>query len=425
MSKKIVVCRKCLLKWEDDKIPLECPNCFSKKLIGHRELNDLNVAHLDCDSFYASIEKRDNKELEKKPVVVGGSQRGVVAAACYVSRKYGIRSAMPIFKAKKLCPEIIIIRPRMEYYITISRKIRSIMETITPLIQPVSIDEAFLDLSGTEKLHKNIPAISLIKLQKRIFKDIGITVSVGLSYNKSLAKLASEQKKPNGFFVLGRDEASDWLSKKPISIIYGLGTSTVKKLNNIGVFLCNDLLKFPYSKIEKILGGNTNKILSIAFGIDERPVVKDTVIKSISVETTFTKRYSEKQIKNELHLLCQKLSNRLKDKSFLGKTLTLKLKTSNFKTLTRTISSKEPFQMAHHLFSNSEQLLEIELKKEIEYRLIGVGVSNLINENENNQGFYFNDQVVQKKNKLERALDDINQKIGSNSTNIGRHFTNN
>ena len=196
-------------------------------------------------------------------------------------------------------------------------------------------------------------------------------------------------------------------------------------MNNIGVFLCKDLLKFPYSKIEKILGGNTNKILSIASGIDERPVVKDTVIKSISVETTFTKRYNEKQIKNELHLLCQKLSNRLKEKSCLGKTLTLKLKTSNFKTLTRTISSKEPFQMAHHLFSNSEQLLEIELKKEIEYRLIGVGVSNLINENENNQGFYFNDQVIQQKNKLEKALDDINQKIGSNSTNIGRHFTNN
>ena len=234
------ICSSCLLKWESDQIPLKCSKCNANNIISHQEINDLNIAHLDCDSFYASVEKRDNPNLQKKPVVVGGSEKGVVAAACYEARKYGVKSAMPIFKAKKLCPQLLIIKPRMEYYTNISRKVRVIMERITPIIEPISIDEAFLDLSGTQKLHKCIPAISMMKIQKEIYQSIGITVSIGLSYNKSLAKLASEQNKPNGFFVLGKKEAEDWLSEKPVSIIFGLGKSQVKKLNYVNIFWCRD-----------------------------------------------------------------------------------------------------------------------------------------------------------------------------------------
>ena len=223
--KNKILCRDCFSFSNELNSNTEknCPFCGSIKTVSHSELNYLSIAHIDCDSFYASIEKRDRPELMNKPLVVGGKERGVVAAACYVSRKYGIRSAMPTFKAKKLCPELIIISPRMSYYQKVSKQIRKLMLTLTPIVQPVSIDEAFMDLSGTEKLHKSSPAESLVKLQRRIHNELMITVSVGLSYNKSMAKLASEQEKPNGFYIIGKNEARNWLSLKPVSIIYGIG----------------------------------------------------------------------------------------------------------------------------------------------------------------------------------------------------------
>ena len=298
------------------------------------------------------------------------------------------------------------------------------MDDATPAVEPVSIDEAFLDLSGTEKLHKCIPAISMLKIQKKIYSDIGITVSVGLSYNKSMAKLASEQNKPNGFFVLGKEEAKNWLSEKPISIIFGLGKSTVKKLNSVGIHFCKDLFNFEYLKLKQILGSNTLKILKLAEGIDNRKVFKNSATKSISVETTFSKIKSEKEIKNELHLLCLKLSSRLKDKNFIGKTLTLKLKTTKFKVITRSVTSNLPFQMAHDLYSRSEELLENEIKDNVDYRLIGIGVSNFKENQDDNFQLNFEDEVKNKKNNLEFAIDEINSKIGSNKTIIGRHFNN-
>ena len=425
MMKLTNICPNCFLKWESDRFPLQCLQCNSNKIISHKELNNLNIAHLDCDSFYASIEKRDNQKIKDKPVVVGGSERGVVAAACYEARKFGIKSAMPIFKAKQLCPELLTIKPRMNHYLNISKQIRFIMEKVTPIIQPISIDEAFLDLSGTEKLHKCIPVVSMLKIQKEVIQEIGITVSIGLSYNKSMAKLASEQNKPNGFFALGKEEAEKWLEEKPISIIFGLGKSTVKKLNAVNIYLCKDLRTSSIEKIKKILGNNTEKILNISKGIDDRPVISKSDVKSISVETTFSNKKNIEQIKNELHLLCLKLSLRLKEKNLYGKTLTLKLKTTNFKLITRSISSNNFFQMAHHLYSESEVLLEEELKKLIDYRLIGIGVSNFVKENNENYELQLEDTKNQKKNKLENALDEINQKIGFNNITVGRHFNNN
>ena len=424
MTKLIHICRECLKKWDSKKILSKCNFCQSNNVYFHREFNELSIAHLDCDSFYAAVEKRDNKTLKYKPVAVGGTERGVVAAACYVARKYGIKSAMPTFKAKQLCPDLVILKPRMEHYSKISRQIRLIMDDATPAVEPVSIDEAFLDLSGTERLHKCIPAITMLKIQKKIYSDIGITVSVGLSYNKSMAKLASEQNKPNGFFVLGKEEAKNWLSEKPISIIFGLGKSTVKKLNSVGIHFCKDLFNFDYLKLKQILGSNTLKILELAEGIDNRKVFKNSATKSISVETTFLKIKSEKEIKNELHLLCLKLSTRLKNKNFIGKTLTLKLKTTKFKVITRSVTSNLPLQMAHDLYSRSEELLENEIKDNVDYRLIGIGVSNFKESQDDNFQLNFEDEVKNKKNNLEFAIDEINSKIGSNKTIIGRHFNN-
>ena len=209
----------------------------------HPELFSLSLAHIDCDAFYASIEKRDNPELTHKPVIVGGRQRGVVAAACYVARIHGVRSAMPMFTALKLCPDAVVIPPRMDAYREAGYAIRAMMFDLTPLVEPLSIDEAFLDLSGTEALHGQSPAESLTALVRKIKKEVGVTVSVGLAGNKSMAKIASDLDKPRGFSVIGKDEAEGFLSEKPVSILYGAGKSLVKKLNDAGIKTCGDLAR--------------------------------------------------------------------------------------------------------------------------------------------------------------------------------------
>ena len=197
-----VLCRDCLEIFAEDHDAVSkaragaghdrCPNCDSPRLVRHPELGHLAIAHIDCDAFYASVEKRDNPDLRDKPVIVGGGRRGVVSAACYVARMYGIHSAMPMFKALKACPDAVVIRPNMAKYSTIGKQIRERMEALTPLVEPLSIDEAFLDLSGTEALHHGWPARSLARLVKSIEEDIGLTASIGLSFNKFLAKIASD-----------------------------------------------------------------------------------------------------------------------------------------------------------------------------------------------------------------------------------------
>ncbi|HPI49895.1 MAG TPA: DNA polymerase IV, partial [Hyphomonadaceae bacterium] len=200
-----VACRDCLARWEG--IRARCPTCGSVRMVSHPKLFELSVAHIDCDAFYASIEKRDRPDLTGVPVIIGGGKRGVVSTCCYVARTYGVRSAMPMFKALKLCPDAVVIKPRMDLYVTEGRRIREMMQRLTPLVEPVSIDEAYLDLSGTEALHGAPPALSLMKLQKAVEIELGLTISVGLASNKFLAKTASEADKPRGFFALSIDEA--------------------------------------------------------------------------------------------------------------------------------------------------------------------------------------------------------------------------
>ena len=204
-NKIIQFCRDCYN--QSKEISNKCEICFSPRIIQHNEISNLEIAHIDCDAFYASVEKRDNPKLKNKPVIIGGGNRGVVSTACYIARIKGIHSAMPIYKAKKLCPEAIIISPNIKKYRIVSNQIRDLMKELTPIIEPISLDEAFLDLKGTYRLHKKIPAILLAELVNKIENELNITASVGLSFNKYLAKVCSDLDKPKGLSVLGKNQA--------------------------------------------------------------------------------------------------------------------------------------------------------------------------------------------------------------------------
>jgi DNA polymerase-4 len=234
-------CRDCLTSFDE---AARCPACRSPRVIGHAELFSLSIAHMDCDAFYASVEKRDNPALRDVPLIVGGGQRGVVSTCCYLARIHGVRSAMPMFQAMKLCPDAVVVKPRMAVYAEVSRAIRAMMAEMTPSIEPLSLDEAFLDLSGTARLHGAPPAVMLARLVQRMETELGVTGSVGLSHNKFLAKIASDLDKPRGFSVIGRAETADFLRPKPVRIIWGVGTAAQAALEKAGIRTIADLLRW-------------------------------------------------------------------------------------------------------------------------------------------------------------------------------------
>jgi len=403
--------------------PEFCPICNAADIISHSNLFDLTIAHIDCDAFYASIEKRDNPKLEDKPVIVGGGERGVVAAACYVARKYGIHSAMPAWQAKKLCPDVVIIRPRMSLYREVGRAVREKMLSLTPMVQPISIDEAFLDLDGTQKLHQASPAQMLHHLQKEIMAEIGISVSIGLASNKSLAKMASNQKKPHGFFAISSFEAESWLAPKPISILFGIGRSSVSKLNGLGIFTCSELSKADKFTISKILGNQTEKIKELARGIDRRPVAPNRETKSLSTETTFRQDISNfTLLEAELEALTIKLSDRLKSVRLYGTKVTLKLKSSSHQTITRSLTIKSPINMTYEIFEIGRKLLQKEAGKKASYRLLGIAISGF-SDRDDNQILNFPSDEYLKQKKLENAVDKLRKTMGKDMLKTGRQFT--
>jgi len=404
--------------------PLEtCPICQSANIRTHPDLFSLTIAHIDCDAFYASIEKRDNPALANKPVIVGGGDRGVVAAACYIARQFGVRSAMPAWQALKRCPDAVVIRPRMDHYIAIGQEIREKMLSLTPLVQPLSIDEAFLDLAGTQKLHRASPAEALHHLQQEIKRDIGISVSVGLSGTKSLAKMASDRDKPDGFFVIGTREAQAWLAPQPVSILYGIGKSAIARLHAINVFTCDDLVKGDPKLLSNVLGSQTFTVMNLAKGIDPRPVVAERAVKSLSNETTFAKDLSALEaLETELEFLCQKLSARLKAKRLAGGTVTLKLKLANHRIITRSRTVPSRIDKAYHLFDIGRELLKNEVKKSRSYRLLGIGVDNLGDVGDVRL-FDLDGGANDKRNRLEAAVDQLHQKLGFDALRTGRQFS--
>ncbi len=397
-----------------------CKACGGERLLRHPELSILSIAHVDCDAFYCSVEKRDNPELQDKPVIVGGGQRGVVSAACYHARIYGVRSAMPMFKALKLCPEAVVVRGSMDKYAYEGARIRRMMQDLTPLVEPLSIDEAFLDLNGTERLHGITPAQSLIKLQKRILIEVGVTVSVGLSYNKFLAKTASDLDKPNGFAVLGRDDAQEFLRDKPVDFIFGIGPAFAAKLARGGLRTIADVRKLSDKEMALRYGDNGLRLARLARAEDFRKVEPRSDRKSVSAETTFNTDISNiEELKDKLWQVCLKTADRSKAKELAGRTVTLKLKTADFKSITRRRTLEHPVQLADIIFHALEPLLEAEAKGKA-YRLIGAGISGLSAP----MGDYADllDPQSAKRGKAERATDRAREKFGANAIVTGRGF---
>jgi DNA polymerase IV len=297
------LCRDCLTTFDTGT---RCPACRSPRVLSHPELFDLSIAHMDCDAFYASVEKRDNPDLADKPVIVGGGTRGVVSTCCYIARISGVRSAMPMFQALKLCPQAVVVKPRFPAYVEASRKIRVMMEAMTPAIEPLSLDEAFLDLSGTARLHGAPPVLMLARLLKRMEDELGLTGSVGLSHNKFLAKIASDLDKPRGFSVIGRDETADFLRTKPIRIIWGVGAATQTALDTAGIRTIADLLRWDRRDLGARFGSMGERLYTLARGEDTRRVNRDARLKSISKETTFNDDTADPDILNgHIWRLCQ------------------------------------------------------------------------------------------------------------------------
>ena len=398
----------------------DCQACQSSRIISHAEILSLSIAHVDCDAFYCSVEKRDNPELANKPVIVGGGQRGVVSAACYHARIYGVHSAMPMFKALKLCPHAIVVRGDMNKYAREGAKIRSMMEDLTPLVEPLSIDEAFLDLSGTERIHNQSPAQSLISLQNKILKDVGVTVSVGLSYNKFLAKTASDLDKPNGFAIIGRTEALDFLADKPVDFIYGVGPAFTRSLKKSGILTIADVRRQSDKSMAEKFGDMGLHLAKLARAEDYRPVKSTSKRKSVSAENTFNEDISDIEVlKDKLWQVCLETADRSKAKNLAGTVVTFKLKTQQFETITRRRTLPQPVQLADVIFRTCLPLLEKEANGR-KFRLIGAGISGLTSPVGDSGDLLDPDAI--KRGMAERASDKARAKFGKDAVMTGRGF---
>ncbi len=416
MSASPGVCRDCAAAVAADDTA--CPACGSVRAARHREIEALSVAHLDCDAFYASIEKRDDPTLEDQPVVVGGGRRGVVSAACYIARLYGVRSAMPMFKALKACPDAVVVRPRMDVYATEGRRIREMMRDVTPLVEPLSIDEAFMDLSGTERLHGASPAATLVRLQNRIREEVGVTASIGLSYNKFLAKTASDLDKPDGFAVLGREDAPAFLAAQPVEAVYGVGPAFAKKLRADGLSTLAHVRKRGDVAMMKRYGEAGLRLFKLAGGHDERAVNPERARKSVSAETTFETDISNKnELEAVLWRLSVKVADRMKAEGVSGRVVVLKLKRADFRTLTRRRTLLQPSQLADTLFQTVRDLLADE-PGGVRYRLIGAGYGELQPESGDLGDLLDPDGL--RRAAAERAMDAARARFGSDAVIKGR-----
>lgn len=413
-------CRDCLAQ-QADAGARRCSACGSPRLVAHPERDELAIAHIDCDAFYAAVEKRDDPSLRDKPLIIGGGKRGVVSTCCYIARTYGVRSAMPMFKALTLCPDAVVRKPNMAHYVDVGRQVRKMMFDLTPLVEPISIDEAFLDLSGTELLHHAAPAYTLARFAQRIEKEIGITVSVGLSYCKFLAKIASDIDKPRGFAVIGRADARAFLASKPVGVIWGVGAVAQERLARDGFRTIGDIQALSETDFMRRLGGEGQRLWRLANGIDDRSVSPERETKSVSSETTFDDDVKDAAVLTRVLLgLSEKVSARLKAQGIAGETVTLKLKTADFKTRTRARTLPEPTQLAGRIFEAARALLEKETDG-TRFRLIGVGVTSLCEEERADHGDLA-DTGVKREKATENAIDALRDKFGSSAVVRGLLF---
>ena len=413
------LCRDCLCPI-DGPPPARCPACRSPRVLAHAELATLGIAHIDCDAFYASVEKRDNPALRDQPVIVGGGHRGVVSTCCYIARIRGVRSAMPMFQALKLCPEAVVIKPRMSVYVEVSRAIRALMEALTPAVEPLSLDEAFLDLTGTERLHGAPPAHLLARLVRRIEDEIGVTASVGLSHNKFLAKIASDLDKPRGFSVIGRTDTEAFLTRQPIRVLWGVGAAGQEALARAGIRSMADLLRWERKDLSARFGQMGDRLWHLARGQDNRRVLPNAPLKSISKETTFFEDTSDRDLLDgHIWRLAEQVSARAKARDLAGRTVTLKLRRASFTLLTRRHSLREPTQMADTLYRAARELLD-QVAEPGPFRLIGVGLSDLCPASMADRTPDLLDPAAARRQGAERAADEIRAKFGADAIVKGR-----
>ena len=411
------LCRDCLTNFSDAR---RCPACGSPRVVAHDELFSLSIAHMDCDAFYASVEKRDDPSLASKPVIIGGGRRGVVSTACYVARIRGVRSAMPMFQALKLCPDAVIIKPRMEAYVEASRAIRAMMEELTPDIEPLSLDEAFMDLSGTARLHGAPPAVMLARLIKRMRKELGLTGSIGLSHNKFLAKVASDLDKPHGFSVIGKAETDAFLRDKPVRMIWGVGAAAQASLEKAGIRTFSDLLRWDRTDLIARFGSMGDRLWHLARGEDKRRVSAHAPMKSISNETTFHDDTSDPELLDgHLWRMAEKVSDRAKAKGLAGRVVTLKLKRADHSLISRRVSLRDATQMADTVYRTARALFD-QVDNQGPYRLLGCGLSDLVAESGADLSADLLDPQARQRSAAERATDKIRARFGADAILKGR-----
>jgi DNA polymerase-4 len=412
-------CRDCLETTSSGVV--RCRACGSPRLRLHDELFGLAIAHLDCDAFYAAIEKRDDPSLADKPVIVGGGKRGVVATACYIARISGVRSAMPMFQALARCPDAVVVRPDMDKYVRVGREVRALMLELTPQVEPLSIDEAFMDLSGTERLHHAPPAISLARLARRIETEIGITVSIGLSFNKFLAKVASDLEKPRGFSVIGKGEALAFLAPKPVGLIWGVGKTMQARLASDGIATIGALQRVEESELARRYGSMGLRLARLSRAEDHRTVDPRGEAKSVSAETTFDSDLSDaKALRSILRSLAEKVSRRLKRANIAGRTITLKLKTADFRIRTRSRQLADPTQLADRIFAAGADLLAKETDG-TRFRLLGIGIADFFDPALADPPDLV-DRSAGRRAKAEAAIDRIREKFGNEAVETGLVF---
>ncbi|MBZ0128277.1 MAG: DNA polymerase IV [Rhodobacteraceae bacterium] len=411
------LCRDCLTE-----IPAasRCGHCGSPRVLSHPELFDLSVAHMDCDAFFASVEKRDNPELRNKPVIIGGGKRGVVSTACYIARIKGVRSAMPMFQALKLCPEAVVVRPRMAAYVAVSRQIRDMMQDLTPAIEPLSLDEAFLDLTGTARLHHAPPALLMARLIRRMEVELGLSGSVGLSHNKFLAKIASDLDKPRGFAIIGRAETDSFLSGRPVGIIWGVGKAMQARLERDGIRTIADLRLRDRKDLGERYGMMGDRLWHLARGLDYRRVSAHEPVKSISNETTFFDDTSDISVLDgHLWRLSEKVADRAKARGLSGLVVVLKVKRADHRILTRRHTLHAPTQIADRIYATARSLLD-QVIGEAPFRLIGAGLSHLEDAATGTALGDLLDPDATRREQAERATDEIRRRFGEAAILKGR-----
>jgi DNA polymerase IV len=389
--------------------------------MAHVELTGLSIAHIDCDAFYASVEKRDDPSLLDRPLIIGGGSRGVVSTCCYLARQSGVRSAMPMFTARKLCPAAVVMPPNMAKYVEVSRQVRALMDSLTPLVEPLSIDEAFLDLSGTQAVHRAAPAAVLARLAKRVEEEIGVSISVGLSHNKFLAKIASDLDKPRGFAAIGRAETVAFLAGQKVSLIFGVGKVFTETLRKDGFETIAQLQAADPDDLIRRYGESGARLARLARGEDARTVTVDGEMKTISSETTFQRDLSDfDALSTELLALSERLSERVKAKGLVGDTVTLKLKSTGFRLRTRAQHLMIPTQLAGILYETCRTLLAREIDGTA-FRLIGIGLSGLSQASGDDPRDLI-EPAIARKAAAERAMDRVRNRFGKDAVIRGKLY---